>query len=86
MRMKRLSALAILMGVISPAIGLASDDHNLKEVCKAECPAAKDEHEAHKCMKEVAKKKKDDKKFRKSDCFAALREHEKHEKEEGHKH
>lgn len=64
----------------------AEEDHKLREVCKSECPSAKDEHEAHKCMDDVAKKKKADKKFRKSDCFAAYREHEKHEKEEGHKH
>lgn len=64
----------------------ASEDHNMKEACKAECPSAKTEEDAHKCMKEVVSKKKDDRKFRKSDCYEAFREHEKHEKEEGHQH
>ncbi len=64
----------------------ASDDHNLLEVCKSECPQAQTEEESHACMKEVVKKKKSDKKFRKSDCHEAVREHEKHEKKAGHKH
>ncbi len=72
------------LGLMAPAV--ASEDHGMLEVCKLECPSATSEHEMHKCMKGVANKKKNDKKFRKSDCFAALKEHEKHEKEDGHKH
>ncbi len=70
----------------SPLVALASEDHGMMQLCKAECPSAKTEDEAHKCMDEVVKKKKADKSFRKSDCHAAYREHEKHEKQEGHKH
>lgn len=78
------TVLSLTLSIV--AMARAEEDHKMREVCKAECPAAKDEQEAHKCVEEVAKKKKADKKFRKSDCFAAYREHEKHEKEEGHKH
>lgn len=74
--------LAVFMGPVL----VNAEEVNLQETCKAECPAAKNEHEAHECMKGVAQAKKNDKKFRKSDCYAALRDHEKHEKEEGHKH
>jgi len=77
---------ALALALTAPTFASASEDHNLVESCKMECPDAKTEHEAHKCMKEVVKKKKLDKKFRKSDCVEALREHEKHEKESGHKH
>lgn len=81
--------LALCLMALVTSIGrstLAEGDHQMKDLCKAECPNAKTEDETHKCMDEVVKKKKDDKKFRKSDCFAAYREHEKHEKEDGHKH
>lgn len=76
--------IAIAVGVLASFNASASDDHGLLEVCKAECPSAKTEEETHKCMEEVVKKKKADKKFRKSDCFAAFREAEKHDKD--HKH
>lgn len=78
--------LILALGLLSPAFAMGSEDHGMLEVCKAECPQAKTEDDAHKCMDEVVKKKKNDKKFRKSDCFAAHKEHEKHEKEEGHNH
>lgn len=81
--MKALS-IAIAVGVLASFNVSASDDHGLLEACKAECPSAKTEDEAHKCMEGVVKNKKADKKFRKSDCFAAFREAEKHEKD--HKH
>lgn len=60
----------------------------LNKVCKVECPNAKDEEEAMKCLKDVVAKKKDDKKFRKSDCHAAFKEHSSHDhgKEDGHQH
>lgn len=83
--MKHLFITLIAIGSLSNFAN-ASEDHNLLEVCKTECPQAKNEEEAHTCMKEVVKKKKADKKFRKSDCYEAVREHEKHEKEAGHKH
>ena len=76
-----LSALLVL-----PVSVNASEDHGMMELCKAECPLAKTEHETHKCMDELSKKKKNDKKFRKTDCYSAYREHEKHEKEQGHSH
>ncbi len=78
--------LILAVTLTMPDFTLASEDHGMLEVCKSECPTAKSEGEAHKCMEDVAKKKKNDKKFRKSDCFAAFRAHEKHEKEDGHKH
>jgi hypothetical protein len=84
--MKTVILSAIALSLASAGTAFASEDHNLMAACKAECPTAKTEHEAHACMKEVVKKKKGDKKFRKSDCFEALREHEKHEKESGHSH
>lgn len=76
----------LALGLTAPVFAVASEDHGMLEVCKAECPKAQSEDEAHKCMEGVAKKKKNDKKFRKSDCFAAYKEHEKHEKEDGHQH
>lgn len=80
----------ILITIMLAAISVqAADSHSetaLQDACKAECPTAKTEDEAHACLKEVVKKKKSDKKFRKSDCFAALKEHEKHEKDHDHKH
>lgn len=84
-KIKKAMVMAIMASSL-PVASLAEEDHKLREVCKAECPSSKTEDDAHKCMDDVAKKKKADKKFRKSDCFAAYREHEKHEKEEGHKH
>lgn len=78
--------LILALGLMAPVFSLASEDHGMLEFCKAECPTAKTEDDAHKCMEGVVKKKKDDKKFRKSDCFEAFKEHEKHEKESGHKH
>lgn len=63
----------------------APRENAFQEACKSECPTAKSEHETHACMKTVAKKKKNDKSFSSSACFAALKEHEAHEaKEEGH--
>lgn len=76
----------LTLGFMGPTYALASEGHGMLEVCKTECPTAKSEDEVHKCMEGVVKKKKDDRKFRKSDCFAAFKEHEKHEKEDGHKH
>ena len=78
--------LAISLSLGTKAIAQASEDHGMLEVCKAECPQAKSEEEAHTCMKKVVEKKKGDRKFRKTDCFAAFRDHEKHEKEAGHSH
>lgn len=83
--MKNLS-LALALSLVSPNFVFASEDHGMLEVCKSECPSSKTEDEAHKCMEGVVKKKKNDKKFRKSDCYAAFREHEKHEKEDNHQH
>lgn len=74
----------IVMALCS--LAQASEDHTLVESCKAECPTAKTEHEAHKCMDAVAKKKAADKSFKKSECFHAYQEHEKAEKKHGHKH
>lgn len=79
-----ISMIALFLGV--SAMAAEGHEPSLQETCKAECPKAQTEHEAHECMKKVAETKKDDKKFRKSDCFAALKDHEKHEKEHGHKH
>ncbi len=81
--MKALST-AIALGILASFSASASDDHGLLEACKTECPSAKTEDEAHKCMEAVVKNKKSDKKFRKSDCFEAFREAEKHDKD--HKH
>ena len=78
--------LILTLTLMAPAFALASEDHGMLDVCKAECPTAQSEDDAHKCMEGVVKKKKNDKKFRKSDCYAAFKEHEKHEKEDGHKH
>ncbi|MBX2994899.1 MAG: hypothetical protein KF681_08755 [Bdellovibrionaceae bacterium] len=83
------TAMMTTLLVMAPVFGFAAEgahEHNLQEACKAECPAAKTEDEAHKCMEGVVKKKKEDRKFRKSDCFSAFKEHEKHEKAEGHNH
>lgn len=71
---------------VSLSVAHAEEDHGMMEACKVECPQAKSEHESHQCMEGIVQKKKSDKKFRKSDCYAAFKEHEKHEKEDGHKH
>lgn len=76
----------LTIGLIVPAFAGASEDHGLLEVCKTECPTAKSEADALKCMQGLADKKKNDKKFRKSDCYSAFKDHEKHEKEDGHNH
>lgn len=83
--MKNLSISLSLLCIFSIS-AIASDDHNLRETCKSECPSAKTEDEAHVCMTGVVAKKKGDKKFRKSDCYEAFKEHEKHDSEKGHKH
>lgn len=82
----RFLKVALTVLALTPFYAFSSEDHNLREACKSECPSAKTEDEAHKCMSDVMKKKKDDRKFKKSDCAAAYREHEKHEKEENHSH
>lgn len=76
---------ALVLVLTAPTFAFASEDHGMLDVCKAECPKAQSENEAHLCMEDIVKKK-NDKKFRKSDCFAAFKEHEKHEKEDGHEH
>lgn len=76
----------LALALTAPAVAFASEDHGLLEVCKSECPSAQSESDAHKCMEGVVKKKKSDRKFRKTDCYAAFKEHEEHEKEDGHKH
>lgn len=86
---KEMKAIVIL--VLSFAFGSTAiaheGEHALNEVCIAECPNAKDESEAMKCMEGLAAKKKNDKKFRKTDCFAAYKEHAGHgKKEDGHSH
>jgi hypothetical protein len=81
-----LLSFALLTAMLFPPSLNASEDHGMMELCKTECPSAKTEHETHKCMDELAKKRKNDKKFRKTDCYSAYREHEKHENESGHNH
>ena len=55
------------------------------EACKAECPDAKTEDEAHACVEKIAGTKKKDKKWKESKCSKAYKEHEAHEKGD-HKH
>jgi hypothetical protein len=86
MRFQKMKFVPMVLTLLFAGQIASGDDHALREVCKAECPTAKTEDEAHRCMDEVVKKKKGDKKFRKSDCFAAHRDHEKHEKAEGDGH
>ncbi len=66
----------------------AAHGKSLIDACKTECPAAKTEHEAHSCLKALAKKKKDGKIGASENCLAALKEHEAHEASEkdSHKH
>lgn len=82
--MKYTKITLLLLISISPYSFAADKGHSMLEQCKAECPEAKSEHEAHKCMKDVVKKKKGDASFKKSECFHAMKEHEHNEK--GHKH
>lgn len=79
-------SLAILLGMNVAVSAVAEGDHshNIQEACKAECPKAQSEDEVSKCMEGVVKKKSSDKKFKKTECFAAFQEHE-HGKD-GHKH
>lgn len=72
--------------ILTMSFANAGEAPKMMEACKAECPDAKSEDEADKCMMGVAKKKKGDKAFAKSECFLAMKEHEKHEKAHGHKH
>lgn len=78
--------IAIMFTAISAQAAESHSEAALQEACKAECPSAKSEDEAHTCMKGIVKNKKNDKKFRKSDCYSAFKEHEKHEKDHDHKH
>lgn len=84
--------LVTVLGLMLPGSANAHGDHEghggqgILEACKAECPKATTEEEAHTCMEGVVKKKKADRKFRKTDCYAAVQDHEKKEKDDGHKH
>lgn len=78
--------ITIMLAAISAQAADSHSETALQDACKADCPSAKSEDEAHACMKGIVKNKKNDKKFRKSDCYSAFKEHEKHEKDHGHKH
>lgn len=82
-------ALVIFFGF---SLNVGADDHDhahvekskgLQVACKAECPAAKTEHQAHDCMKKLVKNNKS-KKLSGTACFKALEAHEAEEK--NHKH
>lgn len=82
----KFAVIALLaLSSLSTAV-LAEEGHSdLAQVCKAECPSAKSEDEAKKCVEDLLKSKKQDRKFRKSDCHAAYKEHSQHEgKEHNH--
>jgi hypothetical protein len=81
-----IATIVMVLGFMMPLPASAAEGPSIHDLCKAECPKAQNEEEAHKCMEQVIQKKKSDRKFRKTDCYAAVKEHEKHEKEEGHKH
>lgn len=76
----------VVMFALTLAAGtaFAGDDHALADACKAECPKAKSEHEAHDCLKKFVKSKKADAKWKESACAKALASHEEHEKKSGH--
>lgn len=81
--------LAIILSslIIMGSFAHAEEGHvDLATACKKECPAAQTEEEADKCMDKLSKEKKADKKFRKTDCFAAYKEHKEHESKAGHSH
>ncbi len=82
--MKYAKSVLLILLTISSYTYAADKGHSMLEQCKAECPDAKSEDDAHKCMKNVVKKKKGDASFKKSECFHATKEHEHNEK--GHKH
>ncbi len=84
--MKRYKLLLIAIISTSSYSYAAKDGHTMLETCKAECPAATNEDDAHKCMKDVVKRKKGDKAFKKSMCLHAMQDHEKNEKSHDHKH
>lgn len=89
----------IIMFSIATLIGtlqiVEADEHGhsphdksnkLQVACKAECPDAKSDHEAHDCLRKLLKKDKS-KKLSSTSCFKALQEHEADEKKHsGHKH
>ncbi len=86
--MKSVLICALVFGF---SLNVRADDHDhahgekkgLQVACKAECRAAKTEHEAHDCMKKLVKNDKS-KKLTGTACFKALKEHEAEEK--NHKH
>jgi hypothetical protein len=51
----------------------AKTDWNLVEVCKKDCPKAKNDEEAHKCAEKIGKLNKE---FRKSPCWDANEKYE----------
>ena len=73
------SALALSFG--THAI-MANADHEdgkaLADACKVECPDARNDHHAHRCLKVM---KKEGKTLASGACADALKEHEEHEKE-----
>lgn len=72
---------------MSTGVALAEEGHaDLKELCKVECPTAASEEDAVKCVEKITKEKKQDRKFKKSDCYSAYKEHAEHESKSGHKH
>lgn len=74
------------IGLTCSVGAMAAEDHSLLTVCKGECPSAKTESDAAKCVADMVKAKKSDKQFRKSDCYSAFKDHEKHANEGGHSH
>lgn len=79
-----MKALVLCAGVLLGSQFAMAEGESLVSACKAECPKAKSEHEAHACLDKLAKTKKNDAKWKESACFKAYKAHEEHEKKEGH--
>lgn len=85
--MSRLALFGILAFANLASFSAYSHDGamTMLDACKAECPDAKTEDEAHVCVEKIAGAKKKDKKWKESKCSKAYKEHEVHEEHEYHK-
>lgn len=82
MKLTVTSILVLILGMQSQFVS-AHDDKStaLSDACKVECPDAKNDHVAHKCLKGITKKD-GLKAIETEGCRKALEEHELHEKKE----
>ncbi len=79
MKVANVFALVLVLGM-QVSLATAHDDKStvLANACKTECPDARNDHHAHRCLKVMKKEGK----AIEGACADALKEHETHEKKE----